>query len=74
MAEKILNIAGLVCRNDVSSNWKIKNPILKRGEQGLELDTGLTKIGDGVTAWKELDYTGVTTLTADDIDELFENA
>ena len=74
MAEKVLNVTNLVCRNDISSNWKIKNPVLKKGELGLEVDTALMKIGDGATAWKDLSYAVVAALTTDDIDDLFTNA
>ena len=74
MAERVFNVTNLVCRNDISLNWKIKNPVLKKGELGLEVDTTLMKIGDGSTAWNSLDYSGVTALTTDDIDDLFANA
>ena len=35
------------------------NPLLLSGELGLETDTGKYKIGDGVTAWNSLDYSGL---------------
>ena len=41
-------------RRDTAENWQIKNPILRKGEQGLETDTGIIKIGDGVTAFNSL--------------------
>ena len=41
-------------RKDTSANWNSKNPILRKGEQGLETDTGIIKIGDGVTAYNSL--------------------
>ena len=41
-------------RKDTSENWQDKNPILRKGEQGLETDTGIMKIGDGVTAFNSL--------------------
>ncbi len=34
------------------------NPILNKGAQGIEADTGKFKIGDGVTAWVSLPYVG----------------
>lgn len=38
--------------------WEKNNPILSRGEPGFEIDTNRLKIGDGVTAWKDLLYIG----------------
>lgn len=32
------------------------NPILSNGRVGIETDTGLFKIGDGVSSWNSLDY------------------
>lgn len=43
-------------RRDTLANWATANPILALGEQGLETDTGRMKMGDGVTAWNNLDY------------------
>lgn len=43
-------------RIDTSSNWTTVNPTLKKGEVGLEENTGLYKVGDGSTAWTSLDY------------------
>jgi hypothetical protein len=34
------------------------NPVLAEGEIGVELDTGLMKLGDGSTAWTGLAYYG----------------
>lgn len=45
-------------RNDTSANWKSTNPILLKGEVGIEFDTEKIKIGDGTTAWNELEYFG----------------
>ena len=44
-------------RRDTAANWEAVNPILAAGEMGLEPDTRRTKIGDGVTAWNDLQYT-----------------
>ena len=41
----------IVIRNDVASNWTLENPILLKGEIGVEIDTNQIKIGDGTTAW-----------------------
>lgn len=43
-------------RGDTSTNWTAKNPLLRDSERGRETDTGKTKMGDGVTFWKDLDY------------------
>lgn len=41
---------------DYAADWTDSNPVLAEGEPGFERDTGLLKIGDGVTAWNALDY------------------
>ncbi len=43
-------------RRDIINNWESENPILSSGEFGLEKDTRKLKIGDGSTAWNDLDY------------------
>lgn len=43
-------------RRDSAANWTSVNPVLAEGEVGLELDTGLRKVGDGATAWTALSY------------------
>jgi hypothetical protein len=39
-----------------SDRWTELNPVLGAGEPGVEVDTGLFKIGDGHTAWASLSY------------------
>ena len=46
MAEKLIN-SKVQQRNDTAANWTLANPILLRGEIGIEYDTGKIKIGDG---------------------------
>ena len=46
----------IVSRNDTSSNWAEINPILLKGEIGIEIDTTKIKIGDGIKTWTELNY------------------
>lgn len=58
MADKTLNIR-IQLRNDTAENWTSKNPILLKGEMGVENVTGKIKIGDGVKTWRELIYSGV---------------
>lgn len=45
-------------RNDISTEWSkvANNPILAQGEFGLETDTLLLKVGDGVKTWNQLPY------------------
>ena len=51
---KIYCKSSYLLRKDTAENWQNKNPILRKGEQGLETDTGIMKIGDGVTAFNSL--------------------
>lgn len=46
----------LVIRNDSAENWTTKNPVLLKGELGIEIDTNLFKIGNGTSAWAALPY------------------
>lgn len=41
-------------RRGQSSLWESKNPVLAEGEPGYALDTGVLKIGDGLSRWTEL--------------------
>ena len=43
-------------RRDTAANWTSTNPTLAEGELGLETDTRKLKIGDGITAWNDLEY------------------
>ena len=38
-----------------AAQWAALNPVLKPGELGFEKDTKIIKLGDGVTAWNDLD-------------------
>ena len=50
----------LLTRNDTAENWSSANPVLGKGEIGIELgDTPAEnkfKVGDGITAWNDLGY------------------
>ena len=46
----------LQIRHDEAADWTTRNPILAQGEYGLETDTFLIKVGDGVTDWAHLRY------------------
>lgn len=43
-------------RNDTAENWAAANPVLLKGELGIELDTRKIKVGDGTTNWQSLKY------------------
>ena len=47
-------------RGGTASQWTAANPILANREPGVETNTGLMKIGDGVTAWNALPYSAYT--------------
>lgn len=55
MAEREIN-SKLCLRTDSSENWQTANPVLLRGELGVEEDAGRIKIGDGKTEWSALPY------------------
>lgn len=46
----------LQIRHDEAADWTTRNPVLAQGEYGLETDTFLIKVGDGVTTWRNLRY------------------
>ena len=46
----------LQIRHDAANDWTIRNPVLAQGEYGLETDTFLIKVGDGVRDWQHLPY------------------
>ena len=48
--------ATLILRNDNAAAWASRNPTLAKGEIGAEIDTGLLKVDDGVTAFNSLPY------------------
>lgn len=57
MATKTLKTT-IIMRNDAAATWTTKNPILSKGEFGVENDTNKFKIGNGTTAWVDLPYAG----------------
>ena len=44
----------IITRRDTKANWESANPVLEDGEWGKETDTGIIKMGNGSTAWKDL--------------------
>lgn len=63
MAQKTLNTR-IILRNDIQENWTANNPILLKGEIGLETDTRRYKIGDGINTWDKLKF--YSNLDSDD--------
>ena len=59
MANTTLNVK-IQIRNDVANTWKTTNPVLLKGEMGVETDTRKFKFGDGVSDWKTLEYASAT--------------
>lgn len=57
-------------KRGTAARWIELNPILQQGEPGFEYDTGKMKIGDGVTAWKDLEYTGKDIHAVNEFSEL----
>ena len=55
MAEKEVNVK-VRLRTDSAVNWLKANPVLLKGEIGVEEDTGRIKIGNGNSAWSVLPY------------------
>lgn len=56
MAKKIINVRTNQ-KTDTTAGWNSANPILQKGEIGIEICTNgslLIKIGDGTKRWKEL--------------------
>lgn len=49
-------LATMQIRHDTAENWITRNPVLAQGEWGLEQNTFLLKIGDGVRTWINLPY------------------
>jgi hypothetical protein len=43
-------------RRGSKDQWTTSNPILADGEMGVELDTGLLKVGNGFQHWEHLPY------------------
>ena len=45
-------------RIDKSENWAAANPVLYKGERGIDSTEGKEKVGDGLTAWNDLPWFG----------------
>lgn len=42
-------------RRGTEAEWEAQNPILAAGELGITTDTKVVKVGDGITAWNNLE-------------------
>jgi len=60
MANQTANGVTILIRNDTAANWTTANPVLSKGEFGVEIDTKKFKIGDGVKTWSQLEYSGAS--------------
>lgn len=58
MANVTLDNIRILTRNDTQTQWSTVNPVLLKGELGYDSDAKMLKIGDGTTAWNDLDYLG----------------
>lgn len=61
-------------KRGTANEWKTLNPILLEGEPGFELNTGKLKIGDGHTAWNDLNYQNETYQLSVDGESLVLNS
>lgn len=59
MSNIVMN-ARFQIRNDAAANWALANPVLAKGEVGVEIDTKKIKVGDGATLWANLGYAAIT--------------
>lgn len=52
-------------KRGMSVSWSTRNPVLAAGEPGVEIDTGQMKLGDGITPWNSLPYSGSAAISLD---------
>ena len=45
-------------RRDTTANWESANPVMAEGELGYDLTVENFKVGDGTSAWMDLEYSG----------------
>ena len=60
-------------RRGYEAVWKRNNPILASGEPGFVIDKNRLKIGDGETAWNDLEYFGGESIKIEEVTETVEN-
>ena len=65
MATQVINTT-FQFKRGLSDAWERANPVLAPGEPGWTLDTHILKIGNGVTAWNNLEaVSGIAISEAD---------
>ena len=72
MGEIIINTT-LQQRSDTAARWTEVNPVLLRGELGIEIDTGKLKVGNGETAWADLPYLSAGITKGEILDMVYPN-
>lgn len=60
-------------RRGYEAVWERNNPILASGEPGFVIDKNRLKIGDGETAWNDLEYIGGESIKIEEVTETVEN-
>ena len=65
MATKVIKTT-FKLRRGTKEAWERVNPTLAYGEPGFEKDTYRLKIGNGETAWNDLNYFGETAIVETD--------
>ena len=66
MATQVINTT-FQFKRGLSDAWERANPILAPGEPGWTLDTHVLKIGNGVTAWNNLEAISGAAISETDI-------
>lgn len=56
MTKRTFSGATIQNKTGTAAAWTSANPILAKGEIGVEIDTAKVKVGDGVTSWTNLAY------------------
>jgi hypothetical protein len=52
-------------RRDSEANWTSVNPILADGEIGFDVTSNRFKVGNGVDAWSDIEFSGSSLATGD---------
>lgn len=63
MSSKIL-YTKYTLTSDSAQNWQTNNPVLPANLMGFDTDNKRIKIGDGITAWNNLDFEGVRSFVS----------
>jgi|TARA_Y100000310_G_C20702427_1_gene831099 hypothetical protein len=51
-----MSIVNFITKCGTAAEWAASDPVLLKGQQGFETDTGRSKYGDGSTVWNSLVY------------------